>query len=320
MLRPMAKLGHSLALVSSVVSSLFILSGSALAQGAAPTGSAPASASFPPTEPAPTPVAPSPVAPAPAPVAPAAPAPVAPAPAPAPPPPPPPPAYPEPVPYGQSGYPAGDPPPPPQAPDEGFKIPDISIRIDPFNLLLEGRLGLELETQVLSFMTVELVPVFVTTKSPPTLNYSSYEDSILRQKSNGLGALSGAAIDAGFWFGGKPFRGNVLRVGLTNYGYQYDAEYDGRVIDTVKQTNRQFFVMLGQHSRWGAFTIAGGIGLGYELNKQNRCFDDIGAATSDCRKDQQLIKLNPSGSSTGDLHGFLYPFDLMARFSLGVVF
>lgn len=310
----MAKLRHSLVLVSSVASSLFILPGSVLAQGAAPSNTA----SFPPADPAPAPAVP---APAPAPSAPtAAPAPVAPAAAPAP-------AYPQ----TQTGYAANPeaptayayeppPPPPPQNPDAS-KRPDISIRIDPFNFLLEGRLGLELETQLLDFLTVELVPVFVTTKSPPTLNYSSYEDSVLRQKSNGIGPISGAAIDAGFWFGGKPFRGNVLRVGLSNYGYEYEAVYDGATIDTVKQTNRQFFAMFGQHSRWGAFTIAGGIGLGYELNKSNRCFDDItGAATSDCPKDQQLIKLNPSGSSVGDLHGFLYPFDLIARFSLGVVF
>ncbi len=197
-------------------------------------------------------------------------------------------------------------------------MPDISVRIDPFNLLLEGRLGLELETQVYKFLTLELVPVFVTTKQPPTLNYSTY-DSTISQSSNGIGAISGAAIDAGFWFGRKPLEGNVLRVGLSDYSYKYDSKDAIGPIDSVTHTDREFFVMFGQHSRWGAFTIAGGIGLGYELNKQNRCFDAGFNATSSCPKDQLLIKIDRAGN-VGNLDSFLYPFDLLARFSLGVVF
>ncbi len=211
------------------------------------------------------------------------------------------------------------PPPPPRDPNKSSPIPDISVRIDPFNFLLEGRLGLELETELYKFLTLELIPVFVTTHSPPTLNYSSYEDSIITQSSNGIGALSGAAIDAGIWFGAKPFRGNVLRFGLSNYAYTYDTKDDGAAIDRVSHTDRQFFVMFGQHNRWGAFTIAGGIGLGYELNKQDRCFDDFGAETSRCPKNERLIRLDNAGN-VANLNGFLYPFDLLARFSLGVVF
>ena len=192
------------------------------------------------------------------------------------------------------------------------------MRIDPFNFLLEGRLGVELETELYKFLTVELVPVFVTTQSPPMLNYSTYEKSSLRQESNGWGPLSGAALDAGFWFGGKPFRGTVLRTGFTNYAYKYTTTAPAN--DSVSHTTRQFFAMIGSHSRWGAFTIAYGIGLAYELNRENRCFDDLGNATSSCDKDQLLIKLNQSGSSVGDLHSYLYPFDFLARFSLGVVF
>ena len=33
------------------------------------------------------------------------------------------------------------------------------VRIDPFNWLLEGRLGLELEIGILKFMSFEMVPV-----------------------------------------------------------------------------------------------------------------------------------------------------------------
>jgi hypothetical protein len=194
----------------------------------------------------------------------------------------------------------------------------MSLRVDPFNFLLEGRLGLELEVELYEFLSLEVVPVFVTTQSPPTLNYNTYEKSSLRQASNGWGALSGAAIDVGFWFGGKPFNGTVLHTGFTNYAYTYTTTAPAN--DAVSHTNRQFFAMIGSHSRWGAFTLAYGVGLGYELNKQNRCFDRFGVATSNCDKDELLIKLNETGSSVADLHGYLYPFDLLARFSLGVVF
>jgi hypothetical protein len=196
-------------------------------------------------------------------------------------------------------------------------MPEFSIRVDPFNWLLEGRLGLELETQVYKFVSIELVPVFVTTSSPPTLNYDSYS-SVLTQSSNGAGAISGAALDAAFWFDGKPFRGYALRTGFTNYSYTYNSSDGGVPVDSVSHTDREFFVMLADASRWGAFTIGGGFGLGYELNRQNRCFDNAGAVTSDCPKDELLIKLDQSGTP-GNLNGFLYPFDLLVRFSLGVV-
>ena len=306
-------LTRSAALLLAAASPWFILEGRALAQSAAPG----ATAAFP-QEPAP---APAPAAtPAPAPL----PTPVT---TPPPPPPPPPatntttyPAEPQPYPAPREAYPGEPPPPPPSNPDDGFQRPEISIRVDPFNLLLEGRLGLELETQVYKFVSVELVPVFVTTKSPPTLNYGSYS-SQLRQSSNGVGAISGAALDAAFWFGGKPFRGYALRTGFSNYAYKYESSDNFGTIDTVSHTDRQFFVMLADQSRWGAFTIGGGIGLGYELNKQNRCFDDVTGQvkSSGCPKDEQLIKLDRNGSLY-DLHSFVYPFDLLVRFSLGVVF
>ncbi len=113
----------------------------------------------------------------------------------------------------------------------------------------------------------------------------------------------------------------MLRVGFTNYAYTYDTKDSGVAIDSVSHTDREFFVMFGQHSRWGAFTIAGGIGLGYELNRQNRCFKN-GAETSDCPNDETLIALDRTytNGNSANLNGFLYPFDLLARFSLGVVF
>jgi len=246
--------------------------------------------------------------------------------------PPPAPSYPGPQPYGQTypatsnppapqAYPIAEPPPPPpppQEPDHASKPREFSARIDPFNLLLEGRLGLELELQLSKYISLELVPVFVTTQSPPMLNYNTYERSSLHQESNGWGPMSGAALDVGIWFGGKPFNGYVLRAGLTNYAYTYKTTAPAN--DSVSHTDRQLFALFGSHSRWGIFTIAYGFGLGYELNQENRCFDILGNPTSDCPKDQQLIKLNATGSSVADLHSYLYPFDFLVRFSLGVVF
>jgi hypothetical protein len=320
MLCSMAAIARPLMQLLASTCVTLILAGVASAQ-------APASAAFPPANPdpqaAPAPTASQPPAqsaalPLPPPTQqPAYPAPNAQPYPPAPPPPQYPAQYPQdPNPPGY-GYP---PPPPPQRPDEGFQVPEFSVRVDPFNWLLEGRLGLELETQVYKFVSVELVPVFVTSHSPPTLNYDSYS-SVLTQSSNGPGALSGAAIDAAFWFEGRPFRGYALRTGFSNYAYTYNSSDSGVPVESVSHTDREFFVMLADSSRWGAFTIGGGFGLGYELNQQNRCFSDAGATmvTTSCPKDERLIKLDQAGD-VANLNGFLYPFDLLVRFSLGVVF
>ncbi|HYQ31083.1 MAG TPA: hypothetical protein VER04_27805 [Polyangiaceae bacterium] len=291
----MGKLTRSTALILGGMAPLFVLPSRVLAQAARPS----ATASFPP-EPAPVP-APAPVAtPAPTPVAPSTPPTAAAAATPAP----------------SSAEPL--PPALPPEPARRSKMPDISLRFDPFNLLLEGRLGIELESELYKLVSVEIVPIFVIMHSPPMLNYSTYEKSSLRQESNGWGPLSGAAIDFGFWFGGKPFQGTVLRAGFTNYAYKYTTTAPAN--DSVSHTSRQFTVMLGSHNRWGVVTLAYGLGLAYELNQENRCFDDLGNPTPICSKDQLLIKLNPSGTSVADLHPYLYPFDLLARLSLGVVF
>jgi hypothetical protein len=241
------------------------------------------------------------------------------------------PGYPAQPQYAQPGYaqpeyaPAGYPPPPPQRPDDGFQVPEFSIRIDPFNWLLEGRLGLELESQVWKFISVEVVPVFVTNTTPPTLNYfQSFSGGTLSQHSNGLGALAGASVGAGFWLGGKPFRGYVLRTAFTDYAFSYKTSDASGPIDQVNHTERFFYFVLGEEDRWGPFTIAGGVGLGYELNQQNRCFPDtatnVGQATTSCPHPQLAIALDRGVQNITDLHSELYPFDLVASFSLGVVF
>jgi hypothetical protein len=235
-----------------------------------------------------------------------------------------------------AAYPASQPPPysayesgyvPPPQPDEeegsgGFEMPPWSARIDPFNWLLEGRLGLELEVGLLDFLTVELVPTFVVQEKPPTLNLSGSPD-VLRQESGGLGPMSGAAVDVGMWLDGSAFHGYVIRVGFATYGYSYRTEDGGGEIDAVDVTERTVFAMFGSQASWGAFTIAGGIGLGVELNKTQRCFDDSAVSVADARTDgcddELQIATDRNTVDPVDLHGSLFPVELMGRFSLGIL-
>ena len=277
--------------------------------------------------------------PAPAPVAEPAPAPqpqAAPSDAPPPPPPPPPPA--RSGDYGgraepDYGYQEREPEPryqEPEADDYGddSEPREFSIRLDPFNWLIEGRLGIELEMTAWKFISVEMVPILVANDTPPTINFGEFSDS-LTQHSNGVGPFSGASIGAGFWLGGEPFRGYVLRAIFTNYGYEYKAEDAAGVYDRVSFTERRFVGFFGSHSRWGIFTIAGGFGLGYELNSQERCGlttvttaggdEKIAGRSVDCRGSQK-IAVKRDLSEQVDLNGSLHPVYLEARFSLGFVF
>lgn len=217
-------------------------------------------------------------------------------------------------PYGGGAY--QEPPPPQANPEEGFEVPGFSVRVDPFNWLLEGRLGFELEVEVYDFITAELVPIFVVSEQPPALNLRGVPDT-LYQSSNGFAAMSGASLGLGFWLGGDPFRGYVLRAVFTNYAYSYESRDDAGEIDAADHTERQLYGMLGSHARWGAFTIAGGIGLGVELNKESRCPDDF--LESQCDDSELLISTDRAGGAV-DLNGPLHPAVLHARFSLGVAF
>lgn len=210
----------------------------------------------------------------------------------------------------------------------GFDMPGFSIRMDPFNWLIEGRLGFELEVQAWKFISVELVPVLVVNDEPPSFNFSGRDDPI-SQHSNGLGAIAGASLGAGFWLSGTPFEGYVLRAILTNYGFVYKASDRVGTFDRVEFTERRLMVFFGSHSRWDFFTLSGGIGLAYELNQQQRCFrensngsvdtDDV--RTSSCPDDgEQHILIEPDGGAVADINGGFHPIYLEARFSLGVVF
>ena len=66
---------------------------------------------------------------------------------------------------------------------------------------------------------------------------------------------------------------------------------------------------------------AGGIGIGYELNQEDRCIDSgAGGFTvsRDCSDDTFQIAGDRNGNSGLDLYGWLYPYSLEARFSLGI--
>jgi hypothetical protein len=267
------------------------------------------------------------------------------------------PPAPEPQPYAQPA-PQPPPPPPPQPPPaqyegeanyaygneygadgdasdegegegggEGFEMPPFSIRLDPFNWLLEGRLGFELEVGLWKFISVELVPILVASTEPPTFNFSGREDTV-SQHSNGLGPFSGTSVGLGFWLDGEPFRGYVLRAIFTNYGYTYEARDGLGKFDEVSHTERQIIAFFGSYARWGFFTLGGGIGLGYELNQKERCdpawtlvdgVDRVVAVNTGC--DELHIAINRfDPPDIADLNGFLHPAVLTARFSLGVAF
>lgn len=303
--------------------------------GPPPTGSfAPPPASEPtapaaqPPPPAPQPLAPAPTTP-----------PAASAPAPAPPPnePPPPSASPPPPAPAYDTNAIYEPPPPPRPPEDNSKRPEFSIRLDPFNWLLEGRLGLELEVQLYKQLTLEVTPVFVTSESPPTFNFVGREDN-LTQESNGLGPISGTSVALGIWFERRPFKGTVLRGVLTNYAYTFKTTSGGQPLDQVNHTEREFLVFLASYSRWGAFTLGGGFGLGVALKREQRCFvadgtgtdlpgQAIQVKTDGCPDDaEQHILLDPVADPRLDpvvvanLNGFLFPVVLDARLSLGVSF
>jgi hypothetical protein len=210
---------------------------------------------------------------------------------------------------------------------DAFEMPPISVRLDPFNWLLQGRLPLEIEVGVWKLLSVELVPEFVTSEDPPLRDFSSYEDGA-NQYSNGLGDLSGASLGLGVWLDGEPFEGYVIRAILTNYGYEYKSSDSAGTIDSVTRTTRRFGAFFGSYRRWAFFTIGGGIGLSYELNQQERCglrrqATSDGAritADPDAACDGELqVALDRDANTADDANGFLHPFYIDARFSLGFV-
>ncbi len=200
----------------------------------------------------------------------------------------------------------------------------MSVRIDPLNWLLWGRLGLELESQIWKFMSIELVPMFVVNDQPPFLNFNlSGVPNNLYQSSAGVGALAGASVGVGFWFNGKPMEGYVLRAELTDYVFNYDSRDTLGSIDHVQYVDREFQVLIGSHSKWGPVTLAGTFGIGTMLNRQNRCFTGStlsSHSTSGCVNNKELTIAVTRDLIQQNLHDWTYPVTLVMRISLGVVF
>lgn len=202
---------------------------------------------------------------------------------------------------------------------------EYSVRVDLLNWLLLGRLSVELEAELWEFLSVQVTPVFVVAQSPIAINYAGLDDP-LTQHSHGIGPLSGLSLGVAAWLWGKPFKGYVLRLELTNYGYSYRTADAAGEIDHVDFTERRAILFIGSHSRFGAFTFAGGFGLGYELHQVERCGlsipasgDAVRARDSDCRGKQE-IALDRTAQERADLNGPLHPVYFQARFSIGVVF
>ena len=255
--------------------------------------------------------------------------------------------------YGQAPPPGqyGQAPPPGygQAPPPGYgqqtsptyttEYPDFSVRADPLNGIINGRLGLELEMSIptVDWLSVEVVPVFVIMNKPPAYNFPGRPDNLV-QRSRGLGPISGGSVGVGFWFGGdRPLEGYVLRAMFSNNSYRYLAETlnpdlpGGEYIDTVTHVDRRVAAMFGGSNIIGSvFTIGWGIGLAYELNQQSRCFPDgvldgmppRDYASRTCQDEGLMIGLDHGAAGEPleqvDLNGALYPFEFLARFSLGV--
>jgi hypothetical protein len=203
---------------------------------------------------------------------------------------------------------------------------EFSVRFDPLNWLLLGRLGIELEMSLFKYLSVQLTPLFVTARSPIAVNYAGLDDP-LTQHSHGIGPLSGVSLGVGAWFWGQPFRGYVLRLEFTNYSYSYRTADSAGPIDRVDFTERRLILFIGSHSRFGPFTFAGGFGLGYELHQVDRCGLSFATSTGsavqsrsdDCHGKQE-IALDRGLREHTDLNGPLHPVYFQARFTLGVVF
>jgi len=195
---------------------------------------------------------------------------------------------------------------------------EYSIRVDLLNLLMQGRLPVELEVQLFKYLSFQLTPIFILADKPLSINFAN-RDAPLTQHSGGVGPLSGVSLGLGAWLWGTPLHGYVARLEFTNYAYNYRTRDAAGSLDRVNFTERRLVLFFGSHSRLGWFTFAGGFGLGYELNQQQRCGEDTILETSGCRG-KQWIALERGGRDRFDLNGPLHPVYFVARFSVGIVF
>ena len=158
---------------------------------------------------------------------------------------------------------------------EGFEMPPFSIRIDPFIWLVRrqarhsssrsgsykfrqrrARAALRRERAATDLQLLRR-----TARSPCRASRTASG----RSREPRSGSASGSA--------GKPLEGNVLRAIFTNYAYHYVATDERGEFDNVSHVERHLFGYFGSHSKWGAFTLAGGFGIGVRAQpSRTRCF------------------------------------------------
>lgn len=206
------------------------------------------------------------------------------------------------------------------------EFPDWSLRLDPANWLLYGRLGLQLEFAVLDWLTLQTSPVFAVAQQPAVLF-----DGV-RQHSNGIGPLTGSTLEAGFWLSGSAFRGAVLHLGISNYAYRFQGvatrdlppnHVRGETIDEANYTERRLLLFVGTVYRLGLLALSASVGLGYELNQQSRCLaDEQHEGSGGC--DGFLLRrgtgLTREAADLNALGGPFYPVSLLGRVAIGLVF
>jgi hypothetical protein len=112
----------------------------------------------------------------------------------------------------------------------------------------------------------------------------------------------------------------VIRAIFENYGYTYASS-----LEQFSHTQRALMGMFGSHSTIGAFTIAGGIGLGVDLNSEYRCYPAgarVGETqSSGCSSLQLAVNSDMIGRANAvPVSSDLYPVILAARISFGVTF
>ena len=202
-------------------------------------------------------------------------------------------------------------------------MPPFSIRLDPFLWLLDGKLAFELEVGIHKNVSVEVVPLFVVNEQPPTFNYFVNREDPISRESNGLGPLAGTSLGLGFWPGGKPLRGMVLRAIFTNYSYHYVAADERGEYDSVSHVERHLLGYIGGHTILSGFTIAAGFGIGADLNLEERCFKNDAQrtpTTQNCPDGELLIKADRAATTVVDINNGLGGVQFVSRLSIGVAF
>ncbi len=240
------------------------------------------------------------------------------------------PAYTQAPPYAQPAPapPYAQPAPAPSypSPRSSFKLPPIGVRLDLLDLVLRGRLDIELEAAPLDWLSVEVVPLAVVGAQPIGHRLRFTADDKIYQGSAGIGPFAGFTAGAGFWLDGKALQGTVVRANVAVHGFEYlSRNSDGSRIDRVVDNQRRLQLLLGHHRRWGHFTLTSGFGFEYELTDTRRCFESGSNSPTSrgCQVEELYLRTTPpsiSGAKSENVHWVLHPLYLVARLGIGAAF